>query len=273
MRKLQTICLAILLLLNSCGDNVQTEKDEHPEIPDFPEFKDRVFQSKNISTIKITLGKTVRYKEKDYYFKYVIKDDALYIMTFFADTEFPEIVLNDNYTVDLIIITNKDLVKKHIRWSDVDFDINLSVDEDHNVTAGKRKYLIKTNYEKFDEVEGLHRDPSETPVDFKSWQSRPQEQVENLDYFHRFSSAITASDGNITGGANHPWGYQYSPVYLIYYELTYKNKIGLTKINYERMNAPLFIKLHDEIYYITYEEDYVGIENGFKKYLINKIED
>jgi len=48
-------------------------------------------------------------------------------------------------------------------------------------------------------------------------------------------------------------------------------KVGLTKINYERMNAPLFIKLHDEIYYITYEEDYVGIENGFKKYSINKI--
>jgi len=63
MRKLQTICLAIILLLNSCGDNVQTEKDEHPEIPDFPKFKDQVLQSKNISTIKITLDKTVRYRE------------------------------------------------------------------------------------------------------------------------------------------------------------------------------------------------------------------
>lgn len=270
MRKIQVLCLAAALMLASCGDNFQREKDMYPDIPVFPDFKGGKLKSKKADDIRLLLNDKFERKSNPYYFNYLVKDSTLYIMTYFTDREFPEIPLDDDYLVDLVIISN-DKPVKHFKWTMDDFAINFDVDTNRNVIIGTHKYLANTNFSTYNLVPHIPDDNSPQPATFKTWQSKKLEEIENTDYFKSFDRVIVDSEGNITASVNKGYGYSYSPVYLIYYNMTYKNKLWKTKINYNHLEAPLMWKLGKEIYYVNYHEEDLKSGNRVKQYSIYKI--
>lgn len=270
MRKIKVICLLFVSVFASCGpDNIQKEKDKYPEITNFPKFQNNKLKSKEIENIKVRLNKNFKNQENDYCFNYLVRDSALYIITYFSDQEFPDIPSKGSkYIVDLVIIKNNKPVK-HSRWKDDDFDLNFDVDKDHNVIVGRRKYLLTENYLEYEDMVNIDR--LNKPASFKRWQIQEGEQVDTTSYFKSFERIIINSKGGISSTPSATYSYVYSPVFMIYYRVTYKNTEGLTKINYGGQQAPLLFKLNGEIYYISYNEDFIDIDNRVKEYSICKI--
>lgn len=279
MQKIQFLCLAVLLIFAACGGgDIPIQKDLFPEIPKFPEFKNKVLASKMISGIKLRLDTSFKRKTNTYYFNYLVKDSSMYIMTYFSDEEFPDIPMSgDQYLVDLVIVTNHQPVK-HFRWKINDFAINFKVDKEDNVVIGKRKYLFKDHYLKFEEAADSEIRRSDDPKNFSTWEPRRQESLAKTDYIAPYDQVIIGSEGDISGGVNSGFAYSNSAVYMIYYKLKYKDREGLTKINYKQQEAPFFFKLAEEIYFVTYQNDTdldtddMGKNDEFKAYTIYKIE-
>jgi len=258
--------------LSSCGNgNIQVEKDAYPAIPNFPKFEGNVFKSEKVATMRLELDKSFKNQQQNqYFFRYLLKDSTLYIITYFSDKEFPEIPLpNDRYFVDLIIIKG-DRLTKHARWIDLDFDIHFDLDKNDDLAIGRRKYSADSHYRKFEDIKNVPHPGNPVDTVFKTWDQRdaPLESP----FFKSFSDVTIGTSGSISGGVNSGYGYQHNPVSLTYYNVTYKDKIGRTKINYEYQDDPLFLKAGESIYYISYDEDYIDYENRAKQYTIYKIQ-
>jgi len=273
MRNIQSVFVIVMfgILLSSCGNgNIQLEKDKFPDIPNFPQFEGNVFKSEKVATIRLELDKNFKNQQQNkYFFRYLLKDSSLYIITYFSDKEFPEIPLNnDKYIVDLILIKG-DRLTKHARWIDNDFDIHFDLDRNDDLAIGRRKYLATSHYRKFEEIENVPQ--SAEPIDtlFKTWDQR-DDPLES-PFFKAFYHVTIGTSGRVTGGGNSAYGYQHVPVSLTYYNVSYKDKIARTKINYESENSPLFFKAGESLYYISYDQEIINTENSTRQYTIYKI--
>ena len=273
MRNIKSLLVLVMfgILLSSCGNgNIQLEKDKYPNIPNFPKFEGNVFKSEKVATIRLELDKNFKNQQQNkYYFRYLLKDSSLYIITYFSDKEFPDIPLNNQkYFVDLILIKG-DRLTKHARWIDTDFDIHFDLDNNDDLAIGRRKYLANSHYRKFEEIENVPHLGEPVDTIFKAWDQR-DEPLES-PFFKSFSNATVGTSGRISGGGNSGYTYQHDPVSLTYYNVTYKDKIGRTKINYDYQEDPLFLKAGESVYYVTYDSDYIGTEGSSKQYTIYKI--
>ena len=125
------------------------EKEKYPEIPNFPKFKDNVFHAEKIAEVRQALNKKTKNQNNNYYFRYLVKDSAAYIITFFTDSDHPDYPYGgENYTVDLLVIDGDKINQS--RWIDKDFDFNFDLDKERNLTIAKRKFTANTNYKEYE---------------------------------------------------------------------------------------------------------------------------
>lgn len=260
------ILTSVLFVLLSC-DNINTEKDKYPDIPYFPKFKNNDLKLVKVKEIELRLDSTVeRRNPNDLATRYFVKDSTLYLITFFADTDD---LLNPNscsncdvkYTVDLIFI-KKDKIQ-HTQWLDEDFKINFKIDSLNNLTIGKHKFYAKSNYYKQDTISNF-KDQFGNDTIFSHYINDKL-----TGYFQPFSDDYVVIDSKNTSNGLH-FSFKNKPIYLRYYKINYKNKVGLTKV-YDGPD-PEFIKLNDEFYYIKKENRTIDEKNKILKIIIYKIE-
>lgn len=261
--------LVFILALISCNDNVVKEKEKYPEIPNFPKFKDNVFHAEKIAEVRQALNKKTKNQNNNYYFRYLVKDSAAYIITFFTDSDHPDYPYGgENYTVDLLVIDGNKI--NRLSWTDKDFSFNFDLDKDRNLTIGKRKYQAKTDYREFK----LMADSNANNIDtlFKPWRQGASADF-NFSDLKAFDEVTIGSKGGLGGNETMPiFSLEYDPVPLTYYGLVYKGKRGLTKIDFRNEQYPLTIRTKNALFYVTYKQDYVDIENQTKIYCLYRID-
>ena len=260
--------LVLLIVLISCNDNVVKEKDKYPEIPNFPEFKDAIFESEKIAEIRLKLNKDFKNQNNEYYFRYLVTDSTVYFITFYTDSDHPDYPYRgENYTVDLLVIDGDNINQS--RSIDKDFDFNFDLDKERNLTIAKRKFTANTNYKEYELAIS-----ADTKVDtlFKSWKQRAYIGL-NTSELKAFDEVIIGSKGGLGGNETMPiFSLEYDAVPLTYYELNYKGKRGLTKIDFRNELYPLTIRTANALYYVTYKQDYVDIENQTKIFSFYRID-
>ena len=260
--------LILLVVLISCNDNVVKEKDKYPEIPNFPQFKDEIFTSTKVAEVSLKLNKEFKYQNNKYYFRYLIKDSTAYIITFFTDSDHPEYPYGgEDYVVDLLVFDGKNV--NHSRWIDKDFDFNFDLDEERNLTIARRQYSASTNYKDYKVVS-----TNDKKVDtlFKPWIQGAAIDL-NIEDLKAYDEVIIGSKGGLGGNKNMPiFSLEYDAVPLIYYELNYKSKRGLTKIDFRNEKYPLTIKTKNSLFYVTYHQDYIDINNQTKIFSFYRID-
>ena len=256
-----------LFFLFSCGDNFKKEKDKYPDIPYFPKFKNNDLKLVKVKEIELKLDSTIeRRNPNDLETRYFVKDSTLYVITFFADTNNllnPDGCTNCNlkYTVDLIFIKNDKV--QHTQWIDEDFKINFKIDSINNLTIGKRKFYAKSNYYKQDLNSNFKNQFGDDTI-FSHYISD-----ELKGYFKPFSDDNVIIDSKNASNGLH-FTFKNTPLYLKYYKINYKNKVGFTKV-YDAP-GPEFIKLNDELYYIKEENRTIDEKIKILKIVIYKIE-
>lgn len=273
MTRINTFLLSLLtiLMIASCtGSGVKTEADIHPEIPDFPKFKDSIFTTQKVATLKVRLTKSFLNQEhNDYIFRYMIKDSTLFIVTAQNDDKGYDNPLDDENWTDLLVIKG-DQVVTSASWKDLAYTNAVDLDQNDNVLIGQRKYLSKSKYSTFETVKAVMRSDPPTDTLFKFWR---QDDPITATAFTSFDRVTIGSKLGTTGTANAPLsiGFSSSAVPMIYYRLDYDDRKGLTKINYTEQNSPLFLSLGRHLYFITYTEKRADAENALRSYKVYKV--
>lgn len=267
IKQLSILNLIFLFVLISCG---KTEKDKHPDIPYFPKFKDDVLKLVKVKEIELDLDSTVKHQNSNNLkTRYFVKDSTLFLITFFTDSENAGDILGDKNvtsTVDLVVI-KKDKIQ-HTGWIDDDFKLNFKIDSLNNLTIGKHIFFAKSNYYEQDVVSNF-KDHIHNDTLFSHYLDDKL-----TGYFEPFADDVVIIDRNFeSGGVAHEplsvLAFESVPVYLKYYKIKHKNKVGLTKI-YDG-SRPQFIKLNDEIYFIKEENKVIDEKNKILKIKIYKI--
>lgn len=238
------------ILLLSC-DNIKTVKDKYPDIPEFPNFKNgglKLIIKKEILT-KIDSTKN----NSDYYrrIRYISKDSTFYLITFLSNNyELNMPSKGDLYSIHLYTFKNNEI--EHYYWKDDDFKINFEIDSENNdLTIGKRKYFASSNYSNYD-ISPTFTDS--TKVDSIFYQSFGFETyIKDKNFYEPISFDNVIIDSKRVSSAKahsaiSALGWEYQPVYLTYYKVKHKNKIGLTKVIHN--NTPMFFKCKEELYFI-----------------------
>ena len=239
------------ILLSSCND-ITTEKDAYPDIPEFPNFKNgdlKLITKKELLTI---IDSNVRNKV-DYYtrIRYLSKDSTFYLITFLSNTYQPDMPMpGDRYLIHLYTFKNDQI--EHYQWQDDDFKINFEIDLDNNdLTIGKRKYLASSNYSNYDALPGYADSTRVDTIFYKDFGYETFTKDKNFYSPIGFDKVIIDSKtvGNAKAhSALSALSWEYRPVYLTYYKVKYKNKVGLTKVNDNKM--PMFFKCKEELYFL-----------------------
>lgn len=268
MKKILFFILPIFVLI-SCGDNIKTEKDKYPDIPEFPQFKDNAFAPQNVTKMILNPSKFKRSTENYFNLKYAVKDSSIYIVTIYNDAEFPEInSARDKYYLTLVKIDNGKVTFKK-EWTDSDFVSNFWIKPNNDLIIGERSFLSKEMYQTSRKSDSMVID-SLKYLEFKNL-GELFDTREKAD-FKVFDSIVIDSKGELGGGVNSGFDYRYSPVFLKYYKLTWKNKTRLTKIDNRWTPFPYFIPVKNKLYYITYIEDPTLKGKLQKEYKIELIE-
>ena len=250
--KIHYFYILLLFILISCGDNIKTEKDKYPDIPEFPQFKDNVFISQHITKMVLNPAKFKRSTENYFNLKYAVKDSSIYLVTNYNDAEFPEInALDDKYYFTLVRIDNGKVTLKK-EWTDSDFTSNFWIKPNNDLIIGKRSFSSNEKYQNSKKTDSIKID-SLKYIQFKN--IGELFDTEEKVNFKKFDSVVIDSKGKLGGGVNSGFDYKYSAVYLHYYKLTWKNKKSLTKIDERWTPFPYFIPVKNKLYCITYNED------------------
>lgn len=249
---MKQIAFLFLLTLASCGDNIKTEKDKYPDIPECPQFKDNVFISQNITKMVLIPSKFKRSTKNYFNLKYAVKDSSIYLITNYNDAEFPEInALDDKYYLTLLRIDNGKVTLKK-EWTDSDFVSNFWIKPNNDLIIGKQSFSSQENYHTSKKIDSVKIDSLKC-IQFRN--IGELFDTEEKVSFKKFDSVVIDSKGKLGGGVNSGFDYKYSPVYLHYYKLTWKNKVSLTKIDERWTPFPYFIPVRNKLYCITYSED------------------
>lgn len=261
-----SLILLIATAFISC-DHVVKEKDKYPDIPNFPKFKDDVFNAKQIAEISLELNQEAENLNNKYYFRYLVKDSAVYFITFYTNSDHPDYPYGgENYTVDLLVIEGNKT--KHNRWTDKDFSFNFDLDDKKNLTIGKRKYEAKTNYSEFKAIANV----KDVDTLFTPWVQGAFAPKTDAD-LEAFDEVTIGSNAGVGGAENSPIVVlEYGPVPLTYYRLNYKEKQGLTKIDFRKEKYPLLIRTKSTLFYVTYKVNYSGSNKQTRTYTINRID-
>lgn len=250
--------LMSFILLLSC-DDIKTVKDKYPDIPEFPNFKNGVLK---LVKIKEILTKIDSNEINDYYYRrirYLSKNSTFYLITFISKSVNPNIQrIDDLYSIQLYTFKNDEI--QHLYWKDDDFKFNFEIDTENNdLTIGKRKYFASSNYSNYDISPTVTDSTKVDSIFYDDYGFETYKKDKN--FYEPISFDKVIIDSKIESGAapHSPisalaWGYE--PVYLTYYKIRYKNKIGLTKVTDN--NTPMFFKCKEELYFI----DEVMIENN-----------
>lgn len=264
------ICLLLVLAiaLSSC-DNVVKQKDNYPEIPNFPKFKDDVFTAKRLTKISLELNQEAENLKNKYYFRYLVKDYSVYFITFYTNSDHPAYPNGgEDYTVDLLVIEGNKT--EHNRWVDKDFSFNFDLDDRKNLTIGKRKYEAKNNYSKFKSIAEANVQDVDTL--FKPWIQGAFATKTDAD-LEAFDEVTIGSSPGVGGAENAPVVVlEYGPVPLTYYRLNDKGKKGLTKIDFRKEKYPLMIRTKNNIFYVTYQVDYPSTTKQIRTFTFNRID-
>lgn len=260
-------------MLFSCN-NIETVEDKYTDIPQFPEFKNGELKLvKKIELIAKT-DSAIKYQENYYmHERFIVKDSTFFFITFLTDSYDPYTPnLNDKYYINLITIKNGKIDQRN--WIDNDFKINFDIDKNNDdLTIGKRKYFAKSNYLKYDSISNFNDYKLVDTVFYEDYYNNNCFHDNNFYYPDSFDKIIIDSKAKSTAEANHLisiFTWKYDPVYLNYYKIKHKNKIGLTKVtgNIE----PIFIKLKDELYYIEEKHVKINAKKRTEKIIVYKIQ-
>ena len=268
MKKLNTYFLAILLFFQSCSNDIKTEKDKYPDIPEFPKFKNDKIKLVEVENIELKLDSTVQHQKDNYIrTRYFVKDSTLYLITFFADSDEPENFMNSDreYTIDLVVVENNKI--QHTQWTDNDFKLNFKIDSNNDLTIGKHKFQAKYNYRKQETISNFKEEYGNDTI-FSTYIG-----YKLSGYFTPtpFDQIVVNSERKLTGTQNSPILIpENKPLFLTYYELKFKNKIGHTKLN--NKDIPKFIKLNNDLYFIEQENKTIDDKNKVLKIKIYKLE-
>ena len=272
--KIKILSLGIIiffsLFLFSC-DNIKTEKDKYPDIPEYPKFKNNTLKLVKVKEIENKIDSTF-YQDRGLNTRILVKDSTLYLISFF-----PSFVIREQsfsysdlkYTIDLVVIKNNKI--NHRQWVDNDFKINFEIDKNNNdLTIGKHKYSAKSNYYKEKTITNLKNENDTTFYKYLN----DIIYLDDINYkatvFDQATIKSRVKSGAVANSPGSIFIWEYQPVYLTYYKFKYKNKIGLTKVYDKEM--PVFIKLNEELYYINREDNFTDKKNKTLKIAIYKIE-
>lgn len=267
------IAFIISIGLFSCN-GVKTEEDKFPEIPKFPLFKNNDLKlEKKIELIAKT-DSTIFYQEYYYMHKrFLVKDSTFFLITYLTDFDDPERPFEGRkYLINLLTIKNGK-INLH-SWIDYDFKLIFDIDKKNdNLMIGKRKYYAKSNYLKYDSISNTNNFKIVDSIFYDGFFNLDCINDRNFIYPDSFDSVIIDSklkSGAVMGSTVSIFTWQHVPIYLNYYKIKYKNKIGLTK-SIDSIQ-PIFVKLKDDLYYI--EDKYLKIndKNRIQKIIIYKIQ-
>ncbi len=258
--------LLFLTGLSSCGDNIQREKDKHPEIPEFPRFANNALTYKKLDVATVSYedyksakvnGHNLVIHTKDYFF-YAIADSSLFLITGYRKAIKPGMEFPAKNFITLTRLRNNKIEK--LTWT-ATYNEDLPVYNDgQNLTVGRRVFNAKAPHLTFSKIDENDDDLANDSLIAKTWSF--SNKLISEDYkpfdstFVRELDRITiGSDGHLSGGLNNGVNYTYDAVPLIYYEFTVNGKVGKTKINFDEQKAPLLLKVGDNIYCITYSSE------------------
>lgn len=245
-------------LLFSCND-IKTVKDKHPDIPEFPNFKNGNLKLITKKEILTKIDSNVRNKVEYYTrIRYLVKDSTLYLITYLSNTYQPDMPMpGDRYSIHLYTFKNDKV--GHYDWKDDDFKINFEIDLDNNdLTIGKRKYFASSNYSNYDTLPTF---ADSTRVDSMFYKDFGYERyIKDKNFYDPIGFDKVIIDSKTVGNAKphsalSAFTWQYQPVYLTYYKVKYKNKVGLTKVTDNRM--PMFFRCKEDLYFL----DQIFIKN------------
>lgn len=269
------LLIPLLFVLLSC-DNINTEKDKYPDIPDFPKFKNNIFNTENITNIELQpLSRFKKTIENEFILQYAVKDSSLYLITYYNDDDFPnEAFLDYKYYLTLVKITNGKVVKKK-NWVDSDFAFNFWLKPNNDIIIGNRFFSNKNDYQTSEKIDSLKIDS----LKFINFNKFNNQLVDNEDKimeinknnnFNKFDEIVIDSKFALKGAGRNRY---YLPVYLSYYELNFKNKKALTKVDHRLLeNTPILISTNKNFMYsIIYNEEYLYDSKMKKQYIINQL--
>jgi hypothetical protein len=156
----------------------------------------------------------------------------------------------DRYSIHLYTFKNDKIAHRH--WTDDDFKINFEIDIGNNdLTIGKRKYFASSNYSKYETLSTVTDSTRVDSIFYKYFgyevYSKDKIFYNPIDFDKIIIDSKTVSHAK-PHSALSAITWTYEPVYLTYYKVRYKNKVGLTKIT--DYNAPIFLKCNEELYFL-----------------------
>lgn len=272
MKLKHVIVLFALISLCSCND-IKTEDDKYPDIPEFPKFKNGGLKLVLNGEILTKIDSNVVYE--DGYttsVRYLVNDSTLYFISYLADidrSEMPEPGVP--YSIHLYTFKGEEITRRH--WIDNDFKINFDIDRSNNdLIIGKRRFYSNSKYLRYDT---LPKFIDSTRVDSVFYDGFGFDPVLGVDIYKPKPFEIIVIDSEAVSNAAENsaisiFTWRYRPIYLSYYKVRHKNKVGLTKVT--GLRRPTFVKCKGDLYFI--DKDYVTNKDCTKteKVLIYKVE-
>lgn len=260
------MALLLLVSLFSCGDNIQREKDKHPEIPNFPRFAENKLSYKklNVATVSYKNHQSAKVDGHDLvihtqdYFFYALADSSLFLITGYRKALNPGMEYPAKNFVTLTRLRKKKTEK--LVWIDT-CDNDLPIYNDgKTLIVGSRVFNAQALRLTFAKIDKNDDDLVSDSLETNTWSFSNKlisEDYKPFDstFVKELDRITIGSSGRVSGGLNNGINYTYDAVPLIYYEFIVNGKVGKTKINFDEQRVPLLLKVGNNIYCISYSKE------------------
>lgn len=273
--------IAYFILLASCSSPIKPEKDNHPEIPEFPLFaKDSLkYKVLDVATVTYTAYKSAKVDGHNMvihindFFYYTIADSALFVITGYSESIKPGNPHPAKNFVELRKISNNKIEK--IAWIDTCETDLQTYSNGTELQIGNKFFNVKSpklTFAKSNKTDAMAHDSlAFSSASFSYYPTDKEDIMYDTTMVKEFDRIIAGSKGNLSGGLNN-LDYTYKPVPMVYYQFKVNGKTGKTKINFDMQKTPLLLKVNQNLYSITYGLDLLGVSKHRIKYEIAKIE-
>jgi len=257
--------LFFLFGFSSCGDNIQREKDKHPEIPVFPRFANNalIYEKLDVATVSFEDYKTAKVDGDNLvihtqdYFYYAVADSSLFLVTGYREALNPGMEFPAKNFVTLTRLRNKKIEK--LVWTDTCENDLPIFNDGKTLMIGSRVFDTQTKRLTFSKIDKTDDDLVNKSMMAYTWNftksSAGNYKVYDSTFVKEFDRITIGSSGRLSGGVNNGIDYTYDAVPMVYYEFNVDGKLAKTKINFDEQKAPLLLKVADEIYCITYSSE------------------
>lgn len=256
-----------LLVLSSCGDNVQREKDKYPDIPKFPAFKQNtvVYKKLGLATVAYKANQSAKVDGHDLvihtndYFYYAVADSCLLLITGYREAIKPGNEFPAKHFITLTRVKNHKIDKYQLTDTTNVANLNCVIVAKQLQVGNKAVDLSASKFMLGRKISTAKKSTDSTF--FSSWNfTNSTTDFESKDIFDstfvkELDRVTVGSKGRFSGGLNNGINYVYDPVPLVYYQFNVGHKTGLTKINFDEQKPPFLLKIKDKIYCITYSNE------------------